>query len=110
MAFKTVRYRLHTLMRVDRDARATGAGSTPPFGSSEGGGVIRGRTVDRASGNRRVKKRVEAWRYAFVMCEEDEPWRAEDMDEESDEMDVDMMCGEWKNEALSVAVGLIMAV
>ena len=66
IAFKMVRYRLQTLTLVVRDARAIGAGSAAAelfSASSEGGGgVIRGRTVDKASGSRRVKKRVDAWR------------------------------------------------
>ena len=53
---------------MDRDALATGAGSnaaapeatSPGVADSEGDGVINGRTVDRASGSRRVRNSVEA--------------------------------------------------
>ena len=63
IALRTVKYRLHTLIRVDREARATEAGSKASvLGSSEAGGVISGSTVESASGRRRVRKSVEAWR------------------------------------------------
>ena len=59
----------------------------------DGGGVISGRTVERASGSRRVRNNVDAWRYAFVMCEDDDGggWRAD----ANDEIDVVMRlwCG-----------------
>jgi hypothetical protein len=51
MAFSTVRYRLQTLILDDLDARTTG-----------GGGVTSGKTVERASGRRRVRNSVDACR------------------------------------------------
>lgn len=59
-----VRYKDHTLMREDREAFAAGAGSKGLLGSFSvwGTGETRGRTVERASGRRRVRKRVEACR------------------------------------------------
>lgn len=88
IALRTVKYRLHTLIRVDREARATGAGSKASVvGSSGAGGVMSGSTVERASGRRRVRKSVEAWRYVFVMWDDDDEWRAD----ERDEMELAMM-------------------
>lgn len=84
-----VRYRLQTLILVVREAFATGAGSAEAPESSSDGGVMRGRMVDRASGSRRVRKSVDAWRYVLDMC--DEEFLAEEMEEESDEMELDMM-------------------
>ena len=56
-----VKYRLQTLTLVDRDAVAIGGGA--PFASAvSDGDAISGSTVDRASGKRRVKNNVEAWR------------------------------------------------
>ena len=64
MAFKMVRYKLQTLLLVDLEARATGAGSVLPSAagapSAEDGGVMSGNTVERASGRRRVRKSWEA--------------------------------------------------
>lgn len=64
MAFSTVRYRLQTLILDDLDARTTGAGSggslVPSAGG--GGGVTSGKTVERASGRRRVRNSVDACR------------------------------------------------
>lgn len=62
MALRTVRYRLHSLTLVLREARAAGAGSPLSTGS---GGVMSGSRVDRASGRRRVRNSVEAWRYVL---------------------------------------------
>lgn len=45
---------------------------------------MRGVSVVRASGRRRVRKSVEAWRYVLEMCD---VWRAAVVEEESDEMD-----------------------
>lgn len=54
-----------------RDAFAIGAPSPLPSAlSSAGGGVMTGRIVERDSGNRRVKKRVEACRYILEICDE----------------------------------------
>jgi hypothetical protein len=94
------------LILVVREALATGAGSKLPSASSDGVGVIIGRTVDKASGSRRVRNNVEAWRYVFDMCEEDE-CLAEDRDEESEDIEVDRPCDD---ECVSVAVGLSAAV
>jgi hypothetical protein len=66
-AFKIVRYKLQTFIRVVRDALAIGAGS---FVSSGLGGVMTGRIVERDSGSRRVRKSVEDWRYIFEICDE----------------------------------------
>jgi hypothetical protein len=56
MAFNIVRYKVHTLILVDREALTTGAGSVKPFASAPSvKDVIRGKTVDKASGNRRVR-------------------------------------------------------
>lgn len=65
---------------------ATGAGSVDPFAPSAcvDGGVINGRMVLSASGNRRVRNSVELWRY--VLETYDEEWRPE-ADETSDDMD-----------------------
>lgn len=62
MEFKRVRYRLQTLTLVPREDLVTGAGSPS---SAELGGVMIGRSVLRASGSRRVKNKVEAWRYVL---------------------------------------------
>jgi len=87
-----VRYRLHTLILVVREDLATGAGSkVVPLGSSDGGGVMSGRTVDRASGSRRVRKSVEDWRYVLEILDED-GWRAEDTEDESDDIEVAKPC------------------
>lgn len=72
----------------DRDARATGAGSNEPLGSSDGGGDTKGRTVDRASGNRRVRNRVEAWRYVLEMWEDAE-LRPDEAEDASDVMEAE---------------------
>src|SRR3569833_298178 len=69
MAFRMVRYRLQTLMRVVREAVATGAGSAASVESSFAGGVTRGRIVDKDSGSRRVKNSVEACLYVLEMLE-----------------------------------------
>lgn len=53
-------------MRVVREATATGAGSVSDGGS---GGVMSGRRVVKASGSRRVRNRVEDWRYVFEIWE-----------------------------------------
>lgn len=81
-----VRYRLQTLIREDRDALATGAGSKGAFESSDEGGETRGKTVDSASGKRRVRNNVEAWRYVFDMCEDD-GLRGEATEDDSDEIE-----------------------
>lgn len=62
-AFKIVRYKLHTFIRVVRLALDMGAGSGSAFVSSDAGGVRTGRIVERDSGNRRVRKSVEDCRY-----------------------------------------------
>lgn len=64
MAFKMAMYSVQTLILVLRDALATGAGSAVPLAPSEWveGGVINGKMVERASGNRRVRNRVDDWR------------------------------------------------
>jgi len=62
MALRMVRYKLHTLMRVVREALAIGAWSTMlvlPFESVTVGAVMTGRMVDNDSGSRRVRKSVE---------------------------------------------------
>lgn len=49
-----------------------GAGSVNPLTSEVSvDGVIKGRTVDKASGNRRVRNSCEAWRYALVILLDD---------------------------------------
>lgn len=53
------------MIRVVREARATGAGSLDSFSE-----VISGRIVVRASGSRRVRNNVEACRYVLDMCED----------------------------------------
>lgn len=69
MAFRMAIYRVQTLILVFRDALATGAGSAIPLAPSEcvDGGVINGKMVERASGNRRVKNKVDDWRYVLEM-------------------------------------------
>lgn len=69
IAFKIVRYKLQTFILVLRDAVAIGA--KPPDGpfSSAAGRVMTGKSVDNDSGSLRVRKRVEACRYIFVICE-----------------------------------------
>lgn len=62
MALRMVKYRLHTLILVVLEAAATGAGSPS---SAEPGGVMSGVRVVSASGNRRVRNKVEAWRYVL---------------------------------------------
>lgn len=62
MAFRTVRYKLQTLIRVVREALATGARSTMevfPFASVTVGAVMTGSIVDNDSGRRRVRNKVE---------------------------------------------------
>lgn len=84
MALRMVRYKLQTLTLVGFEARATGGGSPC---SVDSGGVIKGRSVVRASGRRRVKKRVEAWRYVLDICE---GWR-DAVDDERDDIDESML-------------------
>lgn len=67
MALRIVRYKLHTLILVVREAEATGAGVPS---SADDGGVMSGRTVLNASGKRRVKNKVEACRYVLEMWDE----------------------------------------
>jgi hypothetical protein len=86
-----VRYRLQTLIRVVREALATGAGSEASFSGLDG--VMSGRMVDRASGSRRVRKSVDDWRYVLDMCEE-EFCRADDIDEDRDDMEFERICCE----------------
>ena len=85
-------------MRVVREARATGAGS--PLSS---GGEIRGRRVERASGRRRVRKRVDAWRYVLEIWE---GWRDAVVEPSEEEMDEERRLWEKVWEELIVAVGL----
>lgn len=62
MAFRMVRYKLQTLIRVVREDLAIGAWSTTevlPFESVVVGAVITGMMVDSDSGNRRVRNKVE---------------------------------------------------
>jgi len=65
-----VKYKLQTFIRVVRDALAIGAGSGVALVSSGLGGVMTGRIVESDSGNRRVRKSVEDWRYIFEICDE----------------------------------------
>lgn len=65
-----VRYKLQTFIRVVRDAFETGAGSVSALVSSEAGGVITGRIVERDSGNRRVRNNCEDCRYILEIWEE----------------------------------------
>jgi hypothetical protein len=58
--------------------------------------------VDKASGSRRVRKSVDACRYVLDMC--DEEFLAEEMDEDSDDMEADMIWDE--EERLSARVAL----
>jgi len=87
---------------VVREALATGAGSVTPFGSPDGGGVINGRMVERASGSRRVRNRLEACRYVLETWEEE----CREEEEASDEMEDESA---WEGK-FSVAVGLSVAV
>jgi hypothetical protein len=89
------------LIRVVRDALATGAGSVES--SSVPGGVMSGRVVDRASGSRRVRKSVDAWRYVLDMCDE-ECCRADDRDDDRDDIEAERICDE--EEKLSATFGL----
>ena len=74
IAFMIVRYKLQTLILELREAFATGAGS--PF-STGSGGAISGSTVVSASGSRRVRNRVEAWRYVLEIGD---GWREDVVD------------------------------
>lgn len=65
-----VRYKLQTFIRVVFPALDIGAGSGLAFVSSRGAGVITGRIVERDSGKRRVRKRVEACLYILEIWEE----------------------------------------
>lgn len=71
IAFRIVRYRLQTLIRVVREALDIGASDFARSSglvfsmSEEEDGVMTGRIVESDSGKRRVRKRVEAWRYVF---------------------------------------------
>jgi hypothetical protein len=91
-AFNMVRYKLQTFIRVVRDAFEIGEGSGSAFVSSEAGGVITGRIVDRDSGNRRVKNSCEDCRYILEIWEE----ACRVVDEERDEMDEVRSCEEVK--------------
>lgn len=83
-------------MRVVLDDLAIGADSPWRDGL---GGVMRGRSVVRASGRRRVRKSVEAWRYVLEMCEDCFE------DDDNDEMEVErMLCD--MGLLVAVAVGL----
>ena len=64
-----MRYRLQTFILVVLLALEIGAGSLEPLASSPGG-VMTGSIVESDSGNRRVRKRVEDWRYILDICEE----------------------------------------
>lgn len=65
--------------------------------------MIKGTRVVRASGSRRVRKRVEAWRYVLEMCE---GCRA-DVDDDREDIDEARMLGAKPTEAIDmVAVGL----
>lgn len=57
MALRMAIYRVQTLILVFREDLATGAGSVTLSAAAEcgGGGVIRGRIVESASGNLRVR-------------------------------------------------------
>ena len=104
MAFKIVRYKLQTFILVDLEARTTGAGSVNPFTSEVSvDGVINGKTVDNASGSRRVKNNCDAWRYALEILLVD---GREDVDDANDDIEFERTC----DPKLSDAVGLNVAV
>lgn len=91
-----VRYKLQTLTRVFRAAFAIGALS-PLLSvtvSSSLGGLITGRIVESDSGNRRVKKRVDACLYIFEICEE----ACREVEEEREEIE-DVRS--WEEESVS---------
>jgi hypothetical protein len=93
-----VRYKLQTFIRVVLEARATGAGSPS---SSCPDGVMSGSSVVSASGRRRVRKSVEAWRYVLEMCED----CFVDLDDDREEMEeVRILCDRWP--VIDEAVGL----
>lgn len=98
-------YNVHTFILVFREALATGAGSVVPLAPSKctDGGAIKGKTVESASGKRRVRNKVDDWRYALEM---EEAWRAE-VDELSEAIEGESVRAD---EKLSVAVGLKDAV
>jgi hypothetical protein len=87
-----VRYKLQTFIRVVRDAFEMGEGSRSAFVSSEAGGVITGRIVDRDSGNRRVKNNCEDCRYILEIWED----ACRVLDEEREETDDVRSCEEVK--------------
>lgn len=66
------------MTRVVLEARATGGGSPSSTGSEM---AMSGSSVVRASGRRRVRKRVDAWRYVFEIWE---GWREEVDEAEAD--------------------------
>lgn len=71
MALRMAMYNVQTLILVFRDALATGAGSAVPLLplACVVGGVIKGKMVERASGSRRVRNKVDDWRYVLEMEE-----------------------------------------
>ena len=65
-----MRYRLQTFILVVRLAFEIGVGSRFALVSSGAAGVITGRIVERDSGSRRVRKRVDDCRYILEIWEE----------------------------------------
>jgi hypothetical protein len=100
-----VRYRLQTLILAEREAPATGGGSSAPSEFSVGG-LMSGRRVDRASGSRRVRNNCDAWRYVLVTCEECRALFAE----ESDDMEDERTCEGKRGEGSAGLAGLKVAV
>lgn len=85
-----VKYKLHTLILVTREALTTGAGSVKPLASLPSvDGVIKGNRVDRDSGNRRVRNSCDACLYVLDIC--DGATRGL-VDETREEMEVDNIC------------------
>jgi len=102
MAFSIVRYKVQTLILVDREARTTGAGSVNPFASDPSvDGVIKGKTVDNASGNRRVRNSCDACRYVLEICD---GATRELVDETRDGIEVERTCDPKASEAVGLRV------